>query len=72
MSIIYVLIPIAIIFVMIAVCIFTWAVQTDQFDDLDKHSISILFDDDKQTERPQVSQQSTTESYIGNKKDKNE
>ncbi|MCK8046995.1 cbb3-type cytochrome oxidase assembly protein CcoS [Shewanella sp. 1CM18E] len=47
MSIIYVLIPIAMIFVLVAVGIFFWAVKSDQFDDLEKQSVSILFEDDK-------------------------
>ncbi|GIU47983.1 cytochrome oxidase maturation protein Cbb3 [Shewanella sairae] len=46
MSIIYVLIPIAMIFVLVAVAIFFWAVKSDQFDDLEKQSVSILFEDD--------------------------
>ncbi|WP_394205979.1 cbb3-type cytochrome oxidase assembly protein CcoS [Shewanella waksmanii] len=46
MSIIYVLIPIAMLFVLIAVGIFFWAVKSEQFDDLDRQSVSILFDDD--------------------------
>ncbi|MGI2170001.1 cbb3-type cytochrome oxidase assembly protein CcoS [Shewanella sp. MF05960] len=46
MSIIYVLIPIAMLFVMIAVAIFFWAVKSEQFDDLDRQSVSILFDDE--------------------------
>ncbi|MEI6858977.1 MAG: cbb3-type cytochrome oxidase assembly protein CcoS [Shewanella sp.] len=47
MSIIYVLIPIAMLFVLIAIGIFFWAVKSEQFDDLDRQSMSILFDDDK-------------------------
>ncbi len=47
MSIIYVLIPIAIIFVLIAIGVFFWAVRTEQFEDLEKQGHSILFDDDK-------------------------
>ncbi len=46
MSIIYVLIPIAMIFVLIAVAVFFWAVKSEQFDDLDRQSVSILFDDE--------------------------
>ncbi len=45
MSIIYVLIPIALLFVMIGLAIFFWAVRSKQFDDLDKEGFSILFDD---------------------------
>lgn len=46
MSIIYVLIPLAIVIVGIAVIIFFWAVRSNQFDDLDRQGYSILFDDD--------------------------
>lgn len=50
MSIIYVLIPIAIILVCVAIAVFFWAVKSNQFDDLERHGHSILFDDDiKQT-----------------------
>jgi len=47
MSIIYVLIPIAIILTIIGIYLFFWAVKTEQFNDLEKEGLSILFDDDK-------------------------
>ena len=46
MSIIYVLIPLAIIIVAIAIGMFFWAVKSNQFDDLERQGYSILFDDD--------------------------
>ncbi|MFT4654578.1 MAG: cbb3-type cytochrome oxidase maturation protein [Kangiellaceae bacterium] len=46
MTIIYVLIPLAIIIVAIAVGVFFWAVKSNQFDDLERQGYSILFDDD--------------------------
>lgn len=46
MSIIFVLIPIAIIIVAIAIAMFFWAVKSNQFDDLERQGYSILFDDD--------------------------
>ena len=46
MSIIYVLIPLAIIIVGIAIGVFFWAVKSNQFEDLDRQGYSILFDDD--------------------------
>ncbi len=46
MSIIYVLIPLAIIIIMIAIAVFFWAVKSDQFNDLDRQGYSILFDED--------------------------
>lgn len=45
MSVIYVLIPIAILLTIIGIYIFFWAVKTEQFDDLEKQGMSILFDD---------------------------
>ena len=50
MDSLYILIPIAIIFVAIAVKIFLWAVDSDQFDDLDVEAQRILFDDDVRPE----------------------
>ena len=47
MSIIYVLIPIAIILTVLGIYLFFWAVKTDQFDDLEKQGLSILFEEDK-------------------------
>ncbi|MBW8191514.1 cbb3-type cytochrome oxidase assembly protein CcoS [Neiella marina] len=47
MAIIYVLIPIAILFVFVAIGVFIWAVKSDQFDDLERHGTSVLFDDDE-------------------------
>lgn len=45
MNILFVLIPIALIFVLIAGIIFFWAVRSDQFEDLERQSMSILLDD---------------------------
>jgi len=46
MSIIYVLIPIAVLLTLIGIYLFVWAVKTEQFDDLEKQGMSILFDDE--------------------------
>lgn len=46
MNVIYVLIPIAIIIVAVALLVFFWAVKANQFDDLERQGSSILFDDD--------------------------
>lgn len=42
----YLLIPVAMIFCVVAVAFFFWAVQRRQFDDLDSAGRQILFDDD--------------------------
>ena len=57
MSIIYVLIPIAIIIVAVAIVIFFWAVKTNQFEDLDRQGYSILFDDDLSPEEKKLAEQ---------------
>ena len=54
MSIIYVLIPIAMLFVLIAVGVFFWAVRSEQFDDLDRQGASILFEEDKPNKAAKV------------------
>ncbi|MFT6984586.1 MAG: cbb3-type cytochrome oxidase maturation protein [Psychromonas sp.] len=46
MSIIYILIPIAMLFVTIAVILFFWAIRSNQYDDLDREGINILFDEE--------------------------
>ena len=50
MEIIFILIPIAIIFVAIAVGVFFWAVKSDQFEDLEREGSNILFDDESNTQ----------------------
>lgn len=46
MSILYLLIPLSLILLGLAVWAFFWAVKNDQFDDLEGPAYRILFDDD--------------------------
>ncbi|MBY6196718.1 cbb3-type cytochrome oxidase assembly protein CcoS [Vibrio hangzhouensis] len=46
MESIYILIPIAIVLVCVAVGIFLWAVKSEQFEDLERQGHNILFDED--------------------------
>lgn len=59
MESLYILIPIAILFVIIAVVIFFWAVRSDQFEDLERQGMNVLLDDDdpKADIKPQAEQQ---------------
>jgi cbb3-type cytochrome oxidase maturation protein len=45
MNIIYVLIPLSIILMVLAIAFFFWAVKNDQFDDLDTPALDILDED---------------------------
>jgi len=51
MSIIYVLIPVAILLTALGIYLFFWAVRTNQFTDLEKQGMSILFDNDSSTDK---------------------
>ncbi len=45
MSALYILIPIALLFVLLAGIIFFWAVRHEQFEDLERQGSNILFDE---------------------------
>ena len=46
MEVLFVLIPISIILIALAIAIFGWAVKSGQYDDLEGPAHSILYDDD--------------------------
>ncbi|HEX4993865.1 MAG TPA: cbb3-type cytochrome oxidase assembly protein CcoS [Candidatus Deferrimicrobiaceae bacterium] len=46
MSVMFVLLPVALLFAAVAVGVFVWAARAGQFDDLETPSIRILHDDD--------------------------
>lgn len=68
MSIIYILIPIAVLLTAIGIYIFFWAVKAEQFNDLEKQGMSILFDDDA----PANNTNNTNNTKNANNSDKNE
>ncbi|EJL6924749.1 cbb3-type cytochrome oxidase assembly protein CcoS [Vibrio alginolyticus] len=49
MESLYVLIPIAIVLVCVAVAVFLWAVRSDQFEDLERQGHNILLDEEDQS-----------------------
>ncbi|WP_219595752.1 cbb3-type cytochrome oxidase assembly protein CcoS [Aeromonas caviae] len=56
MNIIFVLIPIAILFVVIAGAVFFWAIRSEQFEDLDRQGFNILFDEEQRPLPPSEQQ----------------
>ncbi len=48
MSMIYVLIPLALVLVLVAVAAFVWATRSGQFDDMDTPAWRIVLDDDRE------------------------
>ena len=51
MPALYVMIPIALIIVALAIWLFFWAVDSGQYDDLESPAHSILFDDEDPAHR---------------------
>jgi len=47
MSVLYLLIPLALVLLALSVWAFFWAVRRGQFDDLDSPALQILLDDDR-------------------------
>ena len=47
MSMLYVLIPLAVLLLAVAVLALLWAIRTGQFDDLESHGWSVVLDDDQ-------------------------
>ena len=46
MSVIYIVLPLALVIVAVAVAAFVWAARRGQFDDLDTPGMRMLHDDD--------------------------
>jgi len=46
MSILYLLIPLGLVLLALAIAAFFWAVRTGQFDDLETPAMSVVMDDD--------------------------
>ena len=47
MTVLYLLVPLALVLVGCAVLTFVWAVRNGQFDDLETPAVRVLFDDEE-------------------------
>ncbi|MFL9813201.1 cbb3-type cytochrome oxidase assembly protein CcoS [Stutzerimonas sp. VN223-3] len=56
MAALYILIPVAIVLVALAIWVFFWAVDSGQYDDLDGPAHSILFDEEDPKHRAGIEQ----------------
>ena len=59
MSILYVLIPLAVMLLGFAIWALLWAIKNGQFDDLESHGWSVVLDDDQ---KPPPSDDETTDN----------
>ncbi len=64
MDSIFLLVPVTVIILAIAVGVFLWAVNDDQFDDLDSPATRILFDDDEQATIDEIKQKNQVKKQI--------
>lgn len=72
MESLYILIPIAIVLVCIAVAIFLWAVKSEQFEDLERQGHSILFDEEapkKKEESKKLEEVGSNQPGVGSRND---
>jgi len=60
MSMLYVLIPLAVMLLGVAVWALLWAIRTGQFDDLESHGWSVVLDDDQKP--PPLEDEENTEN----------
>jgi len=60
MSMLYVLIPLAVVLLAIAVIALLWAIKNGQFDDLESHGWSVVLDDDQKP--PPIAEDDRSES----------
>jgi len=72
MEILFILIPVSIILIALAIGIFGWAVKDGQYDDLDGPAHSILFDDDADMvpgpdDKPKITPAKTTKTKTAQK-----
>lgn len=54
MESLYLLIPISLVFIVIAIRIFFWAVNSGQYDDLDSEGERILFESEEPQEQQEI------------------
>jgi len=48
-DVLYLLVPLTVVLLVIAITAFLWAIKTEQFEDLDREGSRILFDEDEKT-----------------------
>ncbi len=59
MSVIFILLPLALLIATMAVISFIWATKGGQLDDLDTPSVRMLFDDESKTTEKKVTSKTT-------------
>jgi len=62
MEIIFITVPVTLLFIASGVAIFFWANKGGQYDDLDSPAHRILFDDDMAPNKPETDSETTEEN----------
>ncbi len=68
MSIIYIMIPLGIIFVGLAIWALVWAIRSGQFDELESHGWSVVLDDDTRPPPLHDEDEQASENQDGSRK----
>lgn len=61
MEVVFILVPVSLIILAVAIAIFFWAVKNDQFEDMEGPAHQILFDDKAQKSAAAESKKSDSE-----------
>jgi len=62
MESLYLLIPVALVVLLLAIKLLFWAIGSGQYDDLETEAHRILFDDDDKPSAPKVAESEKTKS----------
>jgi cbb3-type cytochrome oxidase maturation protein len=66
LSVLYLLLPIAILFLIIAVAFFFWAIGHNQFDDMESPALKIVIDDHQQNKKNPTAPSTDSSNKISN------
>lgn len=68
MDILFLLIPIALGFLVIALALFFWAIRNGQYDDMDSQSLKIIMDERRSNQQMQQTEQDKKDTDPGPEK----
>lgn len=69
MNVLFLLIPVSLVLLVLAVAVFFWAVRSGQFDDLDTPAYRVLMDTDEARRRERGQETATGRELTGDEKE---
>lgn len=69
MNVLFLLIPVSLVLLVLAVAVFFWAVRSGQFDDLETPAYRVLMDTDEARQRERGQEPATDRELTGDEKE---